>query len=72
MMKKSEIFDIGRQVVVTAMGDTPQKSRVINRIGNYVILENGIKFHVLDDYKGVNCWFCGNNKTMISPINQNP
>jgi hypothetical protein len=69
-MKKSEIFDIGRPVVVTAMGDMPQKSRVINRIGNYAVLENGIKFHVLDDYKGSNCWFCNNSKSMISPVSQ--
>lgn len=37
-------------------GFTSEKSRVVNHLGQYVILENGLRFHVLDDAASANSW----------------
>lgn len=33
-----------------------EQTTVANHIGNYVILGNGLRFHVLDDATGENMW----------------
>ena len=45
-----------------------EKSRIINQIGNYVILENGLKFHALDDSVGDEIWAIKNESIVVSVI----
>lgn len=45
-----------------------EKSRIINQIGNYVILENGLKFHALDDSVGDEIWAINNESVVVSII----
>lgn len=33
-----------------------EKTSVVNHLGQYVILGNGLRFHVLDDRAGENIW----------------
>lgn len=58
--------DIGIAVTVATQGLPAQRTRVINRVGNYIVLENGIRFHVLDDWVGPGKWHCSNQHAAIS------
>lgn len=46
----------------------PQRTRVVNHLGNYVILENGLRFHVLDDFIGDGMWMLKDQQVSITPI----
>jgi len=56
----------GDPVVVTPLGDSPEQAEVTSRIGNYAILSNGIRFHVIDDRKQQGLWYCEQFNAMIS------
>lgn len=45
-----------------------ERSRVVNHLGNYVILENGLRFHVLDDVAGENIWMLYDQSINITAI----
>jgi hypothetical protein len=69
-MEKPDPLEMGRSVLVMPLGELPKKVRIVNRIGNYAILENGIKFHILDDREGRESpqWYCTQSKSVITPI----
>lgn len=43
-------------MAVLFSGHPIEKVKVVNRIGQYVILENGLRFHFLDDRTGDKTW----------------
>lgn len=45
-----------------------EKTRVVNHLGNHVILENGLRFHVLDDAAGKDIWMLGDQSINITAI----
>lgn len=45
-----------------------EKTRVVNHLGQYVILENGLRFHVLDDFAGDNIWMLHDQSINITAI----
>jgi hypothetical protein len=47
---------IGECVFVRSYGQPNERTRVVNRIGQYVLLENGLRFHVNDDRVGPQAW----------------
>lgn len=47
---------IGESVFVRTFDHPNERTRVVNRIGQYVLLENGLKFHVNDDRVGLRAW----------------
>lgn len=46
----------GDSMAVLHIGDPIENVKVVNRIGQYIVLENGIRFHFLDDKTGENTW----------------
>lgn len=69
-MQNRKTLEIGESALCSSLGEKAQKVRVINRIGNYVILENGVKFHVLDDRKGEGIWYLPSHQMTISDPSQ--
>jgi hypothetical protein len=68
-LSKVELFQPDDVVVVTSDEGEKDMTFVRSRIGNYAILANGIKFHVLDDKrKSLGCWFHEPTATKIEPI----
>lgn len=61
---------IGTQIVVTYIKEAfaSEKTRVVNHLGNYVILENGLRFHVLDDNAGDGIWMLHDQSINITAI----
>jgi hypothetical protein len=49
-------------------GFSSEKTRVVNHLGNYVILENGLRFHVIDDAIGENNWNLHNESINITAL----
>lgn len=47
---------IGESVFVRSYGRPNERTRVVNRIGQYALLENGLRFHVADDRVGPRAW----------------
>jgi hypothetical protein len=47
---------VGEMVSVVLPGAFPHDVAIANRIGNYVLLENGFKFHILDDRRKDGFW----------------
>ena len=70
-MQNRKVLEIGQIALCSSLGEKAQKVRVINRIGNYAILENGIRFHVLDDRKGQGIWYLPSHQMTISDPSQN-
>lgn len=64
-------LEIGHSVLYAMLGEKAVKMRVINRLGNYVILENGIRFHILDDRRGEGIWYVDALQATITDQNQN-
>lgn len=61
-------LQIGESVFVAALGERAQRVRVVNRLGNYVVLENGAKFHILDDRKSPGIWYYYPTQSTITQI----
>ncbi len=61
---------VGCQVNVVYINEAfaSEKSRVVNYIGNYVVLENDLRFHVLDDAVGDSIWMLHDQSINISLI----
>lgn len=53
---KKHLPEIGESVFVARYGQPSERTRVVNRIGLYLLLENGLKIHSSDDRVGPRAW----------------
>lgn len=56
MKDRRPVIGSSLNVIYASDGFNSEKTRVVNHLGQYVILENGLRFHVLDDATGEKNW----------------
>lgn len=63
---KTPAPEIGTTLIVARHAQPPERTRVVNRIGQYLFLENGLRFHVRDDQVGPGKWHLPHEHAAVS------